>query len=180
MQRIAFVLLAAVGAFIAPTASVAGPPTVGDIALIDQTGTAFHLRELLGRPLAITFVATRCQDTCPMTNAIFAQFSRNARGARLLTVSIDPAYDTPFVVANYARGLGARPPVWRFATGRPRDVARVLAAFGVVLQRGPDGIPDVHSDFIYILDRGGKLRNTLPLSSNTVADLRIALDRQAR
>lgn len=180
MQRILCALLVALAAFTAPAASVAGPPTVGDIALVDQTGAAFHLRELLGRPLAITFVATRCQDTCPLTNAVFARLARSARGARLLTMSIDPEYDTPFVMANYARELDARLPVWRFATGRPRDVARVLAAFGVVVQRGPDGIPDAHSDFIYVLDRRGKLRNTLPLSSNAVADLRIALDRQTR
>jgi protein SCO1/2 len=92
-----------------------------------------------------------------------------------VTVSLDPNYDTPFVMASYARELQARAPGWRFVTGRPANIARVLAAFGVVVERGSDGIPDAHSDFIYIIDRHGRLKTTLPLSTHAVADLRATL-----
>lgn len=159
----------------ATAASIAGASTVGDIALVDQSGATFHLRDLAGYPVAITFVATRCQDACPIVNAMFSRLSRSGIRAGLVTVSLDPAYDTPFVMARYARSLDARAPAWRFATGRPRDIARVLAAFGVVVERGTDGVPNAHSDFIYLFDRRGRLTNALPLSTNAVADLRSAL-----
>lgn len=148
---------------------------LGDVALVDQSGSGFFLRELAGRPAAITFVATRCRETCPIVNAVFAQLARDPRGAQLVTVSLDPGYDTPIVIANYARELQARSPGWRFLTGRPANIARVLEAFGVTLERGPDGVPDAHTNFIYVLDRNGRLRNTLPLSTHAVADLRKAL-----
>ncbi len=162
-----------------PALGRARPVPLGDIPLVDQSGAAFHLRELAGRPAAITFVATRCQDTCPMVNAVFAAVARG-RGslrARLVTVSLDPRYDTPFVMARYARELRARTPEWRFVTGRPADVAGVLAAFGVVVERGADGIPDAHSDFIYLLDRSGTVKTAVPLSTHAVADLRAAFAR---
>jgi protein SCO1/2 len=173
-----FVLLAAFIAtvlYAAPVAGVAGGPVIGDIPLVDQTGAPFHLRDLVGRPAAITFVATRCQDTCPIVNAVFSRLSREGLTARLVTISLDPGYDTPFVIANYARELQARTPGWRFVTGRPANIAGVLTAFGVVLAKGSDGIPDAHSDFIYVLDRNGRLKTTLPLSTHSVSDLRATL-----
>jgi protein SCO1 len=176
MRRvIALGALVALATFGLRTASSAGSVALGDIPLIDQTGSPFHLRALAGEPAALTFVATRCQDTCPIVNAVFARLARGPLRARLVTVSLDPTYDTAFVIANYARELQARPPAWRFLTGRPADIAQVLTAFGVVVERGSDGIPDEHSDFIYILDRRGRLRNTLPLSTNSVTELRRAL-----
>jgi cytochrome oxidase Cu insertion factor (SCO1/SenC/PrrC family) len=167
--------LVALAMFALPRASLAGGPALGDIPLVDQAGAPFRLRELAGRPAAITFVATRCQDTCPIVNAVFSQLSRRALNARLVTISLDPGYDTPFVIANYARELQARTPAWRFVTGRSADIAGVLAAFGVVVEKGSDGIPDAHSDFIYVLDRHGRLKTTLPLSTHALADLRAVL-----
>jgi protein SCO1/2 len=176
MQRgPAFATLLAVAALMLPATGGAALVPIGDIALVDQSGSGFHLRDLAGHPTAITFVATRCQETCPIVNAVFAQLAREARPARLVTVSLDPGYDTPIVIANYARELQARSPAWRFVTGRPANIARVLSAFGVTVERGSDGIPDAHSNFIYVLDGHGRLRSTLPLSSHSVADLRKAL-----
>ncbi len=177
MRRLAkFALLVAfLGTLAAPAASAAAGRAVGDIPLVDQSGVPFHLSELVGRPAAITFFATRCQDTCPIVNAVFARLSRASLHARLVTISLDPGYDTPFVIANYARALQARTPAWHFVTGKPADVASVLAAFGVVLEKGSDGIPDAHSDMIYILDHRGQLANTVPLSTHSFADLRSAL-----
>jgi protein SCO1 len=177
MRRFTLLAAALIAAtlFALPAAGSAGGPALGDIPLVDQTGSPFHLRDLVGQTSAITFVATRCQDTCPIVNAVFARLSREKLHARLVTLSLDPGYDTPFVISNYARELQARTPGWRFVTGRPANIAAVLAAFGVVVAKGADGIPDEHSDFIYVLDRRGRLQKTLPLSTHSVSDLRAAL-----
>jgi cytochrome oxidase Cu insertion factor (SCO1/SenC/PrrC family) len=139
------------------------------IPLVDQNDSAFTLRDLRGHPLLLTFVATRCTDACPIANAVFAQLQRDLRerrlDARLVTVTLDPRYDTPFVLARTARGLGADAALWRFGGGNVRDVERVLADFGVVTALNERGIPDVHSTYVYVLDRAGNLSRTLLLST---------------
>jgi protein SCO1/2 len=52
-----------------------------------------------------------------------------------LSVTIDPAFDTPAVLERYARAIGADPDRWRFATGEPAEVLRVARLFSVYLEQ---------------------------------------------
>jgi protein SCO1/2 len=119
----------------------------------------------------ITFVATRCSDACPVSNAVFSQLSsrlqREHVSATLLTVTLDPEYDTPFVMSQAAKEFSAQAPRWRFASGKPSDVHALMGAFGVLAQRGREGFPDVHSSAIYLLDARGALSRTTLLSTNS-------------
>jgi protein SCO1/2 len=141
------------------------PPA--DAVLVDQRGTAFTLHELRGKPVAITFVATRCTDACPVADAVFAQLAREHAAVQLVTIALDPRYDSPFVMSRYARGMRAPAPQWRVASGNIRDVETIIDAFGV--QRVAD---DVHSTFVYCLDARGRLVRSLPLSTATAREVR--------
>ena len=165
-------LLAVLGPL--PAAAVTQP---AGVTLVDQTGARFRLIDLEGRPTVVTFIATRCTDTCPISDALFAKLARERIPARLLTITLDPDYDTPFVMARHARELHAQPDRWRVASGSPHDIERLLSAFGVVRDVGRDGIPDAHSSFIYVFDAGGRLAKTLPLSTNSLAEIRAAVSR---
>ena len=88
---------------------------------------------------------------------------------RLLTLTLDPNYDTPFVMARFARAVEAHVPTWRFAGGAPRAVRALIHAFGVTVVSGERGIPDQHSSFAYLLDERGHLVRTFPLSSTLSA-----------
>lgn len=149
--------------------------TIGMLPLVDQNGARFRLDDLRGRPAVVSFIATRCTDTCPITDAVFSKLARDGGRERLVTITLDPAYDTPFVMARHARELGAPAARWRVASGNRRDVAKILAAFGVVLQYDSMGMPDVHSSFIYVFDAAGHLKTTLPLSTHSVADVEAAV-----
>lgn len=149
--------------------------TVGMLPLVDQNGTRFALNDLRGRPSVVSFIATRCTDTCPLTDALFEKLSRDGGRERLVTITLDPRYDTPFVMARHAHDLGAAAARWRVASGDPRDVAKILAAFGVVLEYDRDGVPDAHSSFIYVFDAAGRLKRTLPLSTHSAADVEAAV-----
>lgn len=171
-----FVLLGA--ATLAAPAAAASAPVANALPLIDQGGERFTLASLHGRPVVMTFVATRCSDACPLADAAFAQLQRRlpARSdALLLTVTLDPRYDTPFVMARQAHAMGADIRRWRLASGAPGDVARLMRAFGVVTQMDEKGIPDVHSTVIFLLDRKGRLAKQLLLSTNTVDAVLAAL-----
>jgi len=144
------------------------------IPLVDQSGATFTLADMRGTPVVVTFVATRCTDTCPIANGVFSQLAAKRVHARLVTITLDPIYDTPFVMAQFAREFAARPDSWRFASGRPADIERLLHAFGVARAHEHAGMhdaPDVHSTFAYLIGVDGRLAKVLPLSTNTKSDV---------
>jgi len=155
----------------------AGDPRA--IPLVDQDGRAFRLADLHGEPALVTFVATRCTDACPIADAQFRELSQALRQAhiraRLVTVTLDPAYDTPFVMSHEAQMLGAVSPAWVLASGSIGHVHALMRSFGVVAERGHSGIPDVHTTFVYVLDTRTRLAQTLLLSTSLVRDAEQAL-----
>jgi cytochrome oxidase Cu insertion factor (SCO1/SenC/PrrC family) len=133
------------------TPAMAGVPhDVRDVPLVDQRGVTFTLRGL-ARPTAVIFIASRCTDACPIAEALFARLDRKLRrahlDARLLTVTLEPDYDRPFVMARRAQAFHADPARWRWASGDPAGVRRVLDAFNVPRLDGK-----FHGTFAYVLD----------------------------
>ena len=91
---------------------------VPDVTLVDDTGASRHLAEWRGRAIAVTFIYTRCPlpDFCPLMDRQFASTQELVsaddalRGrVQLLSVSFDPSYDTPPVLATHAKKVGADP-----------------------------------------------------------------------
>ena len=145
------------------------------LVLIDQHGKHFRIADLAGRPIALTFVATRCSDACPIASAMFsrlqARLHRDRVKATLLTVTLDPSFDSPFVMARYSREWDADARTWRFVSGDPKAIVAMMRALGVVAVKGKDGIPDEHSSFVYVLDGHGRLSKSFLLSTNSVEDV---------
>ncbi|HEX5110887.1 MAG TPA: SCO family protein [Vicinamibacterales bacterium] len=112
---------------------------IADEALVDQDGASRPIASLRGHRIALTFVYTRCPipDFCPRMNRQFAQVQKAIQAdraladVRLLTVTLDPAYDRPPVLKAHARHFGADPAVWSFLTGNPEEVKRFGQQFGV-------------------------------------------------
>lgn len=153
------------------------------IPLVDQLGRTFRLRDFGGTPTVLTFVASRCTDACPIANAMFLQTYKQLRrdrvAARLLTVTLDPAYDTPAVMARVARHFGIPGSAWRFASGRPVDVEALMESLGVSARPDAHGIPEEHSSFVYVLDGDVRLHKSLMLSTGLANDVEAAV-RSAR
>jgi protein SCO1/2 len=108
--------------------------SVPDVNLLDQSGASVALRTLLesDKPVALNFIFTTCTTICPVMTASFAQMQRDlgeaAEQVRLISISIDPEYDRPEVLEEYAERFGADGD-WTFLTGDSADVLRVLASF---------------------------------------------------
>jgi protein SCO1/2 len=174
------VTLALLLALAAPAFGAAGDGP-RSIALVDQRGARFSLDDLRGRPVMVTFVATRCTDACPIATALYSQLAARLRRAHvdatLLEVTLDPQYDTPFVMERYAQRYDGGGPAWRFASGAPGDVRAVMRAFGVTAVKDGRGIPEVHSTFAYLIDPRGKLTRTFLVSTNLVDEAMRVLTR---
>jgi cytochrome oxidase Cu insertion factor (SCO1/SenC/PrrC family) len=164
---IALALLLTIAGGTAATAG--GPRDARDVPLIDQNGAAFTLRDL-HRPTAVIFVATRCGDVCPIAEGLFARLAgRLAQAhvdARLLTVTLDPEFDRPIVMAAKARAFGADASRWRWASGAPDDVRSLLDAFNVGRLDGK-----FHGTFAYVLDAQARPVRLVMLSTNADREL---------
>ena len=111
--------------------------------LVDQSGATLSDEDLRGHPTVLTFLFTRCPlpEFCPLMVRHFKQLQRaiagdaSLAGVRLLSISLDPEFDSPQVLAEYGRAQGADFTRWRFATGTPDQVAVLTRAFAVHTQR---------------------------------------------
>src|SRR5439155_26822725 len=91
---------------------------------------------------------------------------------RLVSVSFDPANDTPAVLKMHAKTLQADPAVWHFVTTTPGDIKGFAATFGVTAEPSDDSqavLP--HNLSTAVLDADGKLVRIRPSDMCTPADL---------
>ena len=133
---------------------------VPSTALLDQRGRRFSFANTGGRTTIVSFIYTRCRDAqmCPLVAAKFARMQRELRGTpiRLVTVTLDPAYDTPNVLARFGTAYGANPAAWTFVTGPTTAIDELVGRFGIVVARPrPDLV--VHSEAAIIIDAGGRV-----------------------
>ena len=135
---------------------------VPDFMLTDQKRRRVALSQFSGKVVLINFVYTRCAlpNFCLRISNNFGVLQRRFQ-ARMgkdlifLTVTFDPAHDTPEAMAKYASIWKADPVTWRFLTGATAEIARVCAWFGVDFF--PDeGLMD-HSLHTAIIDPARKL-----------------------
>ena len=131
--------------------------------------------DLAGRVWIADFVFTRCPDVCPLLSTRMAALQKSlATGddpVRLVSISVDPAHDTPAVLAEYAERYHAGPG-WLFLTGSRDAVAGLLRdGFRVAFaDDGPPASPITHSDRFVLVDRQLRVRGYY--HGNDEADLR--------
>jgi len=108
---------------------------IADVPVLTQAGEAkqFYRDLVQGRLVAINFIFTRCTAVCPLLGARFSQLQKilgeDAAKISLISVSIDPANDTPQRLAQWSQGLGAQPG-WTLVTGERADLDALLRSLG--------------------------------------------------
>jgi protein SCO1/2 len=163
---------------------------VPDAAFIDQSNARRSWSELTGTPLLLTFIYTRCPlpDFCPLMDQNFATIQRAAaedavlRGRiRLVSISFDPDYDTPGVLAKHAARLKADAAVWTFLTGDRVTLDRFAGRLGIGLIRPADATDITHNLRTFLIGADGRIAKIYAGSdwtpSQAIGDLRAALQR---
>ena len=153
---------------------------VPDTNLVDENNTARPLTSLRGHRVAVTFMYTRCPqpDFCPLMDRNFAAVQNQVKktpglgDVRLVSISFDPANDTPAVLKAHATTLQADPAVWHFVTANTDDIKPLAAKFGVTAEPSDEG-PNVitHNLSTAVIDPDGKLVKIRPGNNWTPADL---------
>jgi protein SCO1/2 len=105
-----------------------------DVRLVRDDGKSVTLAEELsdGRPVVLNFIYTTCNTICPVMSQTFAQLQRKlgdeAGKVHMVSISIDPEYDTPARLAEYSKRFGAGAQ-WHFYTGTAQDSVAAQRAF---------------------------------------------------
>src|SRR5262247_1484197 len=93
---------------------------VPDFALIERSGQSVTRADLHGKVWIASIIFTRCVEECPLVSNHMAQLQDTfaaERDVRLVSITVDPAYDTPEVLTRYAQRFAAQPERWLFLTG---------------------------------------------------------------
>jgi protein SCO1/2 len=137
---------------------------VPDFKLVNQEGKRISLHQYRGRAVVLTFIYTRCPlpDYCPLMTDNLSEIQKTLKSdaslyerTHLLSISVDPEYDTPKILSEYAAHHSADTTHWEFATGRKEDVKQVATYFGMQYWRDQDQV--VHSLRTAIIGADGKL-----------------------
>jgi protein SCO1/2 len=138
---IAFLLLSG-------TLVVAQQPRFPETVVRDQDGRrlSFYSDLVKGHTVAIDFIFTSCTTICPMLSANFRKVQQelgaNAGDIRLISVSIDPATDTPERLKRFAGQFNAGPG-WTLVTGDKLEIDGLLNALGAAVSNKLDHTPTI-------------------------------------
>ncbi len=134
-----------------------------DFALRNRDGATVSLAQLRGEPFVAAFIFTRCGSVCPRITEQMIRLATLVQHPHLLrrvSFTVDPEYDTPEVLAAYARDHGIQDSRWLFLTGEPTAM-RSLVHDGFKLAVEKSGTveePIVHSTRLVLVDRRGRVR----------------------
>jgi protein SCO1/2 len=141
---------------------VTGAKFARDFQLIDHTGKPRTLADFKGKVVVLFFGFTHCPDACPTTMAELAgalkMLGKDAARVQVLFVTVDPARDTPQVLAQY---VPAFDPSFLGLYGDAEATARTAKEFKVIYQKqqqsGASYSVD-HSAGTFLFDPAGRLR----------------------
>ena len=156
-----------------------------DLSLISQAGDSLRTGDYRGQLLVLTFIYTRCPlpNYCPAMSNGFSALQPRLRDrygdeAQLLSISFDPAHDTPSVLRDYAARYTDRLDTWTFATGDTSSVRRATHLFGVHTQPGNDEQGEfLHNLTTAVIGPDGTVHRLFRGSDWTPEDVLRAVDR---
>ena len=112
-----------------------------DFTLYDQEGKVAGSRRFRGKQIMLNFIFSRCPvaNMCPASTAKMMAAQRLARAAgvknvEFVSITLDPTYDTPGVLKEYADVRGIDTSNFSFLTGPESAVRDLLTQFGVVAE----------------------------------------------
>jgi protein SCO1/2 len=136
--------------------------TLPTFTLLDQEGRTVSASRFRGKQVVLNFIFTRCPiaTMCPAATLRLAQLQKAAREAgakdfELVSVSLDPEYDTPGVLREYAEARGLDTGNWSFLTGPDAAVRHLLAQLGVI--REFEGATIKHTLATVLIDEQGRI-----------------------
>jgi len=145
--------------------------TMPDYTFTNAFGRVVRLSDFQGQALAFTFIFTRCPfpTFCPRLSSNFSEAQNQLKALpngptnwHLLSITIDPEYDTPARLKGYANQYHADPARWDFLTGPLIDITAIGEQFGLLFWRPKATDPIQHNVRTVVVDAAGKIQWVSP------------------
>jgi protein SCO1/2 len=136
---------------------------VAEFTFTDQSGQDVSTNDLRGQPWVASFIFTKCAGPCPrVTQSVQSLFKTyRDKDVRFVTFTVDPARDTPKVLADYASFYEADVEKWFFLTGDRDKLYRLINAsflMPVREEENPEpGYEIIHTLNICLVDPTGRV-----------------------
>ena len=131
---------------------------INDFTLFNQNGIEFNKKDLIGNFWISDFIFTTCAGPCPVMSSQFQSFQEKyskLENLNLLSISVNPQYDTPNILSDYGKRFNADFDKWNFLTGDVNEIHNLaLESFNV----GSAEDPIFHSAFFILLDDKANIR----------------------
>lgn len=142
-----------------------GLPRLGqapEFSLSDEKGGLTKLADLRGQVVLVNFMFTRCFELCPLLTdklaSVQAELAEdNVEDVYFISISVDPDYDRPDILKEFAEAMGYRPESWAFLTGQHNEIEDVANAYGVVMAKEAESMIN-HNLLTTVVDRKGVMR----------------------
>lgn len=133
-----------------------------EFTLLDQNGTPVAANRFRGKYVMMNFIFTRCPiaTMCPASTQKMSALQKAAKEAgvenvEFVSISLDPTYDTPGVLKDYAQVRGLELSNWSFLTGPDTAVRHLLAQMGII--REFEGETIKHNLATLLVDPQGRI-----------------------
>lgn len=139
---------------------------VADFTLTERSGKQVQHADLHDKVWVAAFVFTRCAGPCTQISGSMARLQKELADEKdvvLVSFTVDPDYDTPEVLRDYAQRFGAEPDRWLFLTGKREAMHQLIReSFHLGVEKAT-GTPQagnevVHSSRLAVVDRRGEIR----------------------
>lgn len=152
---------------------------VGDFKLLNQDSIWVGPDHFNNKIFVADFFFTSCPDICPVMKTQMLRVYEAYQNPELvgfLSHTIDPEYDTPEVLRDYADRLGITGDQWQFVTGPQEEVYRIAQKYYMVTAKddpeAPRGV--IHSGAFILVDKNKRIRGIYDGTKPEKVDLLIS------
>jgi protein SCO1 len=142
-------------------------PVIGSVPafqLTDQLGRNFDSSALKGHVWVADFIFTNCEGPCPrMSSHMRALQGKTDSAVKLISFTVDPARDTPAVLADYAKKFEDDSNKWLLLTGQVATLNMLDEDAFKLGSVGGDAVE--HSTYFALVDKKGQIRGMYGLSN---------------
>ncbi len=139
---------------------------IPEFTYTDQHGEPYGTADLRGKVWVANFIFTRCPSICPLVTEKMRNIQHRSRalgdGFHMVSFTVDPDYDTPEVLAEYARKNKVSQTRWTFVTGPFNDLKKTVEQ-GLKISMGRDNpnesLPSItHGTHFVLIDSQLRIR----------------------
>jgi protein SCO1/2 len=149
--------------------------TVRDFKLVNQLGDSVRFPVDTAKITVVNFFFSRCPSFCKSMNAemalVVGAYNKNDF-LRFLSISVDPEYDTPAVLFEYAKSYKHRPGKWEFLTGDKKLIYSLAKQDFLVdaIEDTTSTVNFIHSPMLILLDTHKRIRGYYDSGSKEQVD----------